>query len=145
MRSGFLSCIAAVAVLTACGADGEATGGASAAIAVPNAAGCSDASQWRQRAAEARSEALESSSDQARINFVNRANFLASMAVAADLQCIVNLNDSDQALEAALDAARSAESTRSFYEQTIRWGEAHHAANGAIELLVQRLPRQDLE
>jgi hypothetical protein len=145
MRSGFLACITAVAVLAGCGADDEADGRARDAIAVPSAAGCGDASRWRQRAAETRSERLESSSDQARITHANRANFFASMAVAADLQCIVSLNDGDHALEAALDAARTAERARSFYEQTIRWGEAHHAANGAIELLVQRIPRQDLD
>jgi hypothetical protein len=141
MRSGFLI-VAAVAMLTGCGADGEGMDGATAAISVPNASSCGDASQWRQRAVETRSEALELSSEQARITYGNRANFFASMAVAADLQCIVSLNDGDLAIEAALDAARTAESARSFYERTIHWGEAQFAANGAIELLVQRIPQQ---
>jgi hypothetical protein len=144
MRSGFLVYIAVVAVLTGCGADGEAMDEASAATSVPNAAGCDDASEWRQRSAEARSEGLESSSDQARITRVKRANFFASIAVAADLRCIVSVDEGGQAVGVALDAARAAEGARSFYEQTIRWGEAQHAANGAIELLVRGIPRSDL-
>jgi hypothetical protein len=143
MRPGILSCIAAIAVLAGCAPDGEAPGGTSSAIAVRDATGCDEAAHWRQRSAEARSQGLQSSGDQARTNHINRANFFASMAVAADLQCIVTSDEGDQPIAAALEAARNAEAARSFYEQTRHWGEAHHAALQAIEVLVQRIPPQN--
>jgi hypothetical protein len=145
MRAKALVHIVAVAMLTGCGADGadradgEGSHGTVAAKSAPNAAGCGDAPQWRERAAETRVEALSSSRDQSRITSINRANFFSSMAIAADLQCIVPLQDGDPAIEAALHAAHAAERALRFYEQTLHWGVAHAAVNEAIERLVQRV------
>jgi hypothetical protein len=101
---------------------------------------CQDAAQWKQRAAELRAAGAESPSDQAQITRLSRANVFSAMAIAAELHCLAADGVANLAVEAALDAARGAASTRSFHGQTIRWGEAHHAANQLIDALVQQVP-----
>jgi hypothetical protein len=144
VNSRILICIGAVAMLSGCNAggeaqSGEAQGGDPAAITAPSAAGCREAPQWRQLAVEAGGAALETASDQARITRLNRANFYSAMAISAELHCLTADSEAEPAADAALDAARRAANARSFYEQTIQWGEAQRAANQVIEGLVQQM------
>jgi hypothetical protein len=142
LRSRILICLGAV-LLSGCDAGGEAQSGDPAAITAPSAAGCREAPQWRQLAVEAAGAALETASDQARITRLNRANFYSAMAISAELHCLTADSEAepavDAALNAVLDAARRAASARSFYEQTIHWGEAQRAANQVIEGLIQQM------
>jgi dihydroorotase-like cyclic amidohydrolase len=140
MRVRLLLVPAAVLLLAACDSSGQADHTGGTAIAVSSTAACSDALPLRERAAEVRHRGLVVSSDQARLLLANRANFLASLAVAAELQCVVTLHDVEDALQAALQAARDAEGTAGFYAAATRWTEANSAVVRVIELLVQGLP-----
>jgi hypothetical protein len=75
--------------------------------------------QLRQRAAEERRLGKESSSDQTRLLLASRANFLASVAVVAELQCAATTdNEATEALQEAMQMARAADGTAGFYAQT---------------------------
>jgi hypothetical protein len=144
MRSVLPACITAAALAAACGGGSVAEGRAGAAAAIPEAAACRDAPEWKQRAAETLGGGLESSSDQAQVSRFSRANFYSAMAIAAELQCITAAGEAGPAVTAALEAAREASNTRGFYAQAILWGEAQQAAHRAIEVLVQQLPALDV-
>ena len=70
----------------------------------------------------------------------SRARFIATLATIADLRCKVSLTDADEILPRALDAARAAEKTRSFYARTLKWQEADRIADEAVALMIKRLP-----
>jgi hypothetical protein len=144
VNSRILIYIGAVTMLSGCNVGGEAQigeaqSGDPAAITAPAAAGCRDAPQWKQLAVEAGGAAHETASDQARITRLNRVNFFSAMAISAELHCLAADSEAAPAVDAALDAARRAASARSFYEQTIHWGEAQRAANQVIDGLVQQM------
>jgi hypothetical protein len=52
----------------------------------------------------------------------------------------VSLTDADEILRKALDAARAAEDTGSFYARTLTWQEAGLIADEAVALAIARLP-----
>jgi len=128
-----ISVLATSVAVTACG------GGAAPAAPAPTAVGCGDAPQLRQRAIDDRRQSAELSSDQERIYVGNRANFFASLAIIADLECKVAPAAADEALKPAFEAARKAESTRSMYERAFRWGEADFIASQVIDRLIPQL------
>jgi hypothetical protein len=139
MRARFMLGPAAVVLLVACNAGGQAAVGTGGMASVaPDTTACADAPQLRQRAAEERRRATETSSDQTRIVLASRANFLASLAVVAELHCATTDNEATEALQAALQIARAADGTAGFYAQATQWAEANFAATRAIEILVQR-------
>jgi hypothetical protein len=111
-----------------------------ASSGIPAAVTCGNASQLRQRAANDRSRVGESRSDHERISVGSRANFLATLAVIADLKCKVTDAQADDAIKPALEAARRAEETDSVYEKTRGFNDAGFAAMRAIALLTERLP-----
>jgi hypothetical protein len=98
-----------------------------------------DAPQLRQRAAEDRRRVDQSRSDHERISAGSRANFLATLAVIADLKCRVPHAEAEEVLKLALAAARKAGATDSVYEKTRGFNEATFAATRAVELLTERL------
>jgi hypothetical protein len=139
MKVRFILAPPAVLILAACssGAQSDDTGGM--ASVAPETAACADAPQLRQRADEERRRITETSSDQARVVLAGRANFLASLAVIADLRCAAtDNNEATAALQTALQAARTADGTSGFYAQASQWAEANYAATRTIEILVQR-------
>ena len=109
--------------------------------AIPTAVSCGQSGQLRERAANDRSRVGESRSDHERISLGSRANFLATLAVVADLKCTVTGTDAEEPLKAALEAAHKAESTNSVYEKTRGFNEANFAAIRALKLLTERLAR----
>jgi hypothetical protein len=138
MRVQNLSAVlAAVAALASCG-ENHATSDPPASV--PTTVSCGDAQKLRQQAADIRRRADTLTSDQEKINAGNRARFFASLAIVAALKCHVVLADADDALKPALEMARTAEATRSFYERTIRWGEADFMATLVSARLIQQLP-----
>ena len=108
--------------------------------AIPTAVNCGNGPQLRQRAADDRRRVDESRSDHERISVGSRANFLASLAVIADLKCTVIRTEADEPLKTALEAAHKAESTDSVYEKTRGYHQASFAATRAIDLMTERLP-----
>lgn len=138
MRVQTLSLVlAAVAALASCSGN-NATSDPPASV--PTTVSCGDAQQLRQQAADIRRGADALTSDQEKINAGNRARFFASLAIVAALKCHVILAEADDALKSALEMARTAEATRSFYERTIRWGEADFRATQASAMLIPQLP-----
>jgi hypothetical protein len=131
--------VAVLIGMTAYGCAGDIAKDAPASQ-VPAAVNCTDAPQLRQRALDDRRLSGQSSSDQDKINVGNRARFLASLAIVAELKCKVTLAAADDALQPALDAARKAQETPSFYERTVLWGEADFMATQVVAMLVQQLP-----
>ena len=111
----------------------------SASSAIPTGVTCGNAPELRQRAANDRSRVGASRSDHERISVGSRANFLATLAVIADLKCRVTHAEADDVLKLAFEAARKAEATDSVYEKTRGFNEANFAATRAVELLAERL------
>lgn len=136
MRVRELTYLPALLLLASCDAASDAPD----ATAVPAAAECADAGPLRQRVSDDRLRMTEVSSQQTQVVLGSRANFMASLALVAQLGCAVTLPDGDTALEAALEGARAAVEASSFYEQATRWNEANYALAQLIENLVQRLP-----
>lgn len=130
---------AAGVALSACDSGNEARA-ASAPPPLPTTVNCADAPQLRQRSADGRRRLDELTSDQEKISVGNRARFQASLAIIADLKCKVSAAEADDALKPALEAARTAEASRSFYEGAVLWGEADFAATQVIALLIRQLP-----
>jgi hypothetical protein len=139
-RSPALFCSAVLLLLAACSPGGGSPGPAMAALPASVEATCEDAPPLRQQSADAARQAAESRGDQSRIVHHARANFLASLAVLAELRCSVTAAEADGALDDALRAASSAAETPSFYEQAHRWSDANAHATRAIDLLVRQLP-----
>jgi hypothetical protein len=100
---------------------------------------CGDAPQLREHAGNDRRRVDQSRSDHERISIGSRANFMASLAVIADLKCKVTLAEAADTLEAALESARKAEGNTSVYEKTRGFADADFQAHRLIEQLVQRL------
>ena len=109
--------------------------------AMPTAVHCGNGGQLRQRAANDRSRVDESRSDHERISIGSRANFLASLAVIADLKCKVSSPDVDDMLKPALEAARKAEANASIYEKTRGFAGADFTAHQVIDSLVQQIAK----
>jgi hypothetical protein len=127
------------AVLAGCG--GEASESASLPPApTPTVVRCSDAEQLRERAAGDRRLSVDEKSDHARIRLGDRASYLASLAIVADLQCKRPLAVANDALNPAFEAARKAEAANSIYEIAFWWREANFAAMTVISRIVQDLP-----
>ena len=99
---------------------------------------CTDAPQFRQRAAEDRRKSEASKSDHDKIVLGNRAGFFASLANIADLKCKVTL--SDETLKPAFEAARKAEVSRSTYERAQQWSAASFIATEVIAQQIRQLP-----
>jgi hypothetical protein len=106
---------------------------------VPTAVNCADVSDLRQRALADRRQREETRSDQERIVAGSRATFFASLATIADLKCKVTLAEADGALKPALDAARQAQASDSFYERAALWGEANYLAAQVVAMLTKPL------
>lgn len=140
MRMRLVLAPAAGLLLAACTSGGQSENTGGMAIVASDTVACADAPQLRQRAADERRRMLETSADQTRLVLAGRANFLASLAVVADLHCATTDQDATEALQTALRTARSAEGTPGFYAQAMQWAEANFAATRAIENLVQRRP-----
>jgi hypothetical protein len=81
----------------------------------------------------------EQAGDRAKISG-NRARFLASLAVVAELRCKVPAREVDGLLQKALELGRVAEATQSEYAAARRWTEADLVAAEAIALRVSQLP-----
>jgi hypothetical protein len=121
-----------------CAPAGEATGPSPASL--PTAVNCTDASTLKVHAADARHHIAEQTGDRAKIISGNRAKFLASLAVAAELRCKATVREVDGLLQKALEIGRAAEANRSEYEAARGWTEADLAAAEAIALLISQLP-----
>ena len=126
--------------LAACGDGNAATSDLPPVLPAPTAVRCADAPQLKQRAVDDRRRSAERSSDQEKIYIGNRANFYASLAIVADLECKVTFAEADKALIPAFEAARKAEATNSMYERALRWSEADFVAAQTAQLLIQALP-----
>ena len=137
-----LTQLAVLLLIGSCDAQGEASDHTRRSTALPANAACADVPQLRQHAADDRLRMAEGSSQQTRIVVGARANFLASLAIVAQLRCIVMHAEENDALQGALEVARRAERASSFYEQASRWNEANYALTRVIDDLVQRLPRE---
>lgn len=135
MRVRAMTLILATASLSACG------NAAPPAISLtPSAVSCTDAARLKQQSTDDRRRINELKSDHERIYIGNRAAFFASLAIVADLTCLVTLADADAALTPALDAARKAEASSSMYERASRWSEANFIASQVIARQIQQLP-----
>ena len=106
----------------------------------PTAVSCTDAARLKQQSIDDRRRADELKSDHERIYIGNRAGFFASLAIVADLTCLVTVPNADTALSPALEAARKAEASRSMYERAFRWSEANFMASQVIARQIQQLP-----
>ena len=109
--------------------------------AIPTAVHCRNGGQLRQLAANDRSRVGESRSDHERISIGSRANFLASLAVIADLKCKVSAPEIDDTLKPALEEARKAEANASIYEKTCGFAEADFTAHQVIDSLIQQIAK----
>jgi len=125
-----------LALATACGRPDD---GGPIGSPAPTAVSCEDAARLRERAADERRLALETTSDQEKVIAGNRAVFYTSLAITADLKCNVSSTEADVALARALAAAGKAGATRSFYERAVLWTEAGVAASEAVSLLMEQL------
>jgi flavin-binding protein dodecin len=137
-----LSQLAVLLLVGSCDAQSEASDRARLGTSLPADAACADVAQLRQHATDDRLRMAEVSSQQTRIVVGARANFLASLAVAAQLRCVGTPAAENDALQDALEVARRAEGASSFYEQASRWDEANYALTRVIDDLVQRLPHE---
>ena len=111
-----------------------------AASLTPTAVRCTEAAPLKQQSIDDRRRSHELKSDHERIYIGNRAAFFASLAIVADLTCLVTLPDADAALTPALEAARKAEASRSMYERAFRWSEANFIASQVIARQIRQLP-----
>ena len=139
MRTAGMFVAAAVVTLIGCGGDNLA-GESRTAAPLPATVNCEDAERLRDRATQDRRSSRERSSDQEKIDLASRARFIATLATIADLRCKVSPADANEILRRALDAARAAEDTRSFYARTLKWQEAGLIADEAVGLMIKRLP-----
>jgi hypothetical protein len=140
MRSAGVFAIATLATVIGCGGGYNLAGNSRGTAPLPTTVNCEDAAQLRERAAVDRRSSRERSSDQESIDLASRARFVATLATIADLRCKVPLADADQILRSALDAARAAEDTSSFYARTLKWHEAGLIADEAVGAMIKRLP-----
>ena len=129
---------AALFVAAGCAPAGEATGTSPAPL--PTTVNCADASTLKAHAADARRHIAEQTGDRAKIIRGNRAKFLASLAVVAELRCKAGAGEVEALLEKALEVGRVAETIRSEYGAAREWTEADLVAAEAIALLVSQLP-----
>jgi len=141
-RNRPLAAVFGLVALTACGSGCVGAGSTVSQSPLPTSVSCTDASQLRQRALDDRLHVAELKSDQEKTSAGNRANFFASLAVIASLKCKVTVAAADEGLNKALDAARKAADTSSFYDRTKGWSDANFLASEAIALLVQQVPSQ---
>lgn len=107
---------------------------------LPATVRCEDALELRDLAAAARAQITILPGDRAQIIGGNRAGFLASAAIIADLRCKAIAANVDTLLGEALAVGRAAEAATSEYEAAKRWAEADLIAADAIALLVRHLP-----
>jgi hypothetical protein len=106
---------------------------------VPTEVHCADAAQLRQRAADDRSQSTALKGDQEKVTTGNRASFLLSLALIADLECRVTGVDTDEALRSALDTARKAVAAGGFYEAAHLWNQATFNATQVASVLTRQL------
>ena len=106
---------------------------------IPAAIVCADNATLRQQAAEDRRRSEAATSDQQKILLGSRANFVASLGLIAELNCR-GIRAADDALKSVLDAARSADSAKSFYQRARQWSEAGFLATQLVQTLLQQLP-----
>jgi hypothetical protein len=139
MRTRACSVVLAGLVLAAC-SDGSDAVSDEAPAPLRRVVRCEDAPRLREQAVENRRRRDELTSDQGKISAGNRAVFLTSMALLADLACRVSPVGIDDPVNRAHDAARRAEAASGFYESTAAWSEAHVHAHDAIGQLIRRLP-----
>ncbi len=132
--------IATLATVIGCGGDSNPDANSRGAASLPATVNCEDSAQLRERAARDRRSSSERSSDQEKIDLASRARFVATLATIADLRCKVPLADAEEILRRALDAARGAEATASFYARTLKWQEAGLIADEAVALMIKGLP-----
>ena len=131
--------LATLVPVAACSGQSPVSSGAAPSVAVPTEVHCADVAQLRQRAADDRSWSTTLKGDQERVTTGNRANFLSSLALIADLKCKVTVVNAEEALRPALDAARNAEAAGGFYEAAHLWNQATFNANQVAAVLTQQL------
>lgn len=98
---------------------------------------CTDGARMRDLAQEYHRGSAEQAGDQAKILLSGQANFHASLAILAELQCGVTPPDADSAVTAVLAVGRAAAGAAPFYAQAQGWGRANFAALQAIALLAR--------
>jgi hypothetical protein len=140
MRSTDVFVAAALMTIIGCGGDYNLAGNSKGAAPLPVTVNCENAAQLRNQATQDRRSSRERSSDQEKIDLANRARFVATLATIADLRCKVSLPGADEILRRALEAARDAEDTGSFYARTLKWQEAGLIADEAVDLMIKGLP-----
>ena len=145
MRSAGVLVIAALATVIGCGGDSNLAGKPRGAASLPATVNCEDAAQLRERAARDRRSVSERTSDQERIDLASRARFVATLATIADLRCRVSGADADEIVRKALDVARAAEGTGSFYARTLKWQEAGFIMDEAVGLMIKGIPESGSE
>lgn len=128
---------ATILVTTACTREGPASIGVEP---LPASASCQDAAGLRDRAGEARRQSGDVTGDRAQIIAGNRAKFLGTIAMIAQLSCTATSSDAARLVERALEVAQGAQTTNSEYEAARRWTEADLIATDAIMLLLSQLP-----
>jgi hypothetical protein len=106
---------------------------------LPTAVTCADASKLKDQAADARRRIRELGGDRAQIIGGNRAKFLGSLALLAQLKCKANVSEVDALLGEALEVGHVAETTTSEYEAARQWTEADLIIGDAVALLVSQL------
>lgn len=136
MRRLILS-LAAFTAFTAC-ESAPATSAAPVA-ALPTTVSCQDAATLRQRSQNDQRRAEATKSDQEKIFTNSRANYLASLAIVADLICGTPVAPAEATLAQAFKAAGEAEKTASFYAQAASLSVANLRASEAISILRQQL------
>ena len=140
MRSAGVFVTATLATVIGCGG-GDSLGGSSRrAEPLPATVNCGDGAQLRERAARDHRSSSDRSSDQEKTDLASRARFVSTLATIADLRCKVPLAAADEILRRALDAARAAAGTGSFYARTLKWQEAGLIADQAVEVMIKGLP-----
>lgn len=136
-RTGMVTLGMALAILTALSACARA-GANGPPTTLPAAVSCTDATQFRERAAEDRRKGEASKSDHDKIVLGNRAGFFAALANVADLKCKGTI--ADEVLKPAFEAARKAEVSRSTYERAQQWSAAAFIATEVIAQQIRQLP-----
>lgn len=140
MRPAGVFVVATLATVIGCGGESKLAGDSSGAASLPTTVNCEDAAQLRVRAARDRRSSTERSSDQERIDLASRARFVATLATVADLRCKAPFADAGEVLQRALNTARDAEDTASFYPRILKWQEAGLIADEAVGLMIKGLP-----
>ena len=140
MRAITVFVAVALTAVAACRGDVGVSDDSRRSWSLPATVNCGDATHLRDRSAQDHRSSSERSGDQEKIDLASRAWFVATLATIADLQCKVQLANADEIMRRALDAARQAQDSSSFYVRTQKWQEAGLMAEEAVARMVEQLP-----